>query len=146
MLGRIQLGQPAQIWTDSAPDQPIDAKVGYIANRAEEFTPKGSADAGQPHQAGLRGPPPYPTQTSQLKLLPGQPADGMIRLSPDAPWHAPPLSPSPMSRQHAPSGVLPDERPCASGRARGQAGQRYEPGGSRRARSRWRSSLPRSTA
>jgi HlyD family secretion protein len=39
MLGKIKLGQKAQITTDSFPDQPIPAKVTYIAQDAE-FTPK----------------------------------------------------------------------------------------------------------
>lgn len=87
MLGRIQLGQAAQIWTDATPDQPIDAKVGYIANRAE-FTPK-EVQTRDERTKLVFEVRLYPMQTSQLKLLPGQPADGMIRLSPDAPWHAP---------------------------------------------------------
>lgn len=87
MLGRIQLGQAAQIWTDSAPDQPIEAKVGYIANRAE-FTPK-EVQTRDERTKLVFEVRLYPTKASQLKLLPGQPADGMIRLSPDAAWHAP---------------------------------------------------------
>lgn len=87
MLGRIQLGQAAQIWTDAYPDQPIDAKVGYIANRAE-FTPK-EVQTRDERTKLVFEVRLYPTQTSQLKLLPGQPADGMIRLNADAPWQAP---------------------------------------------------------
>ncbi len=87
MLGRIQLGQAAQIWTDSAPEQPIEAKVGYIANRAE-FTPK-EVQTRDERTKLVFEVRLYPTKASQLKLLPGQPADGMIRLSPDAAWHAP---------------------------------------------------------
>jgi HlyD family secretion protein len=87
MLGRVQLGQAAQIWTDSTPDQPIDAKVGYIANRAE-FTPK-EVQTRDERTKLVFEVRLYPTQTSQLKLRPGQPADGMIRLSPDTAWHAP---------------------------------------------------------
>lgn len=38
-LGRIRPGQTARVTTDSAPDRPIDGKVGYISSVAE-FTPK----------------------------------------------------------------------------------------------------------
>ncbi|NII53975.1 HlyD family efflux transporter periplasmic adaptor subunit [Luteibacter sp. SG786] len=38
-LSRIKPGQAARITTDSAPDRPIDGRVGYIASVAE-FTPK----------------------------------------------------------------------------------------------------------
>ncbi|MFO0483225.1 MAG: HlyD family secretion protein, partial [bacterium] len=39
MIGRIRLGQAAQIWTDAWPEAPFEARVGYIAARAQ-FTPK----------------------------------------------------------------------------------------------------------
>lgn len=38
-LGRVRPGQSARVTTDSAPDQPIEGKVGYISSVAE-FTPK----------------------------------------------------------------------------------------------------------
>lgn len=38
-LGKVKPGQAARITTDSAPDQPITGKVGYISSVAE-FTPK----------------------------------------------------------------------------------------------------------
>jgi len=38
-LGRVRPGMPAQVVTDSAPNRPIDGKVGYISSVAE-FTPK----------------------------------------------------------------------------------------------------------
>lgn len=87
MLGRVQLGQPAQIWTDAYPDQPIDAKIGYIASRAE-FTPK-EVQTRDERTKLVFEVRLYPTDTTQLKLLPGQPADGMVQLSPDANWHPP---------------------------------------------------------
>jgi HlyD family secretion protein len=39
MIGRVRLGHATQIWTDAFPDKPFEARVGYIASRAE-FTPK----------------------------------------------------------------------------------------------------------
>lgn len=38
-LGRIQLGAPARVTIDSAPDAPLAGKVGFISSTAE-FTPK----------------------------------------------------------------------------------------------------------
>jgi HlyD family secretion protein len=38
-LSRIKPGQAARVTTDSAPDQPIDGRIGYISSVAE-FTPK----------------------------------------------------------------------------------------------------------
>jgi HlyD family secretion protein len=38
-LGRVRPGMAAQVVTDSAPDRPIEGKVGYISSVAE-FTPK----------------------------------------------------------------------------------------------------------
>ena len=38
-LGRIRSGMPAQVLTDSQPDHPIEAAIGYISSVAE-FTPK----------------------------------------------------------------------------------------------------------
>jgi HlyD family secretion protein len=38
-LGRINVNMPAHVSIDSAPDQPIDGKVGFISSTAE-FTPK----------------------------------------------------------------------------------------------------------
>lgn len=38
-LSRIKPGQSARVTTDSAPDRPIDGRIGYIASVAE-FTPK----------------------------------------------------------------------------------------------------------
>ena len=39
MLGRIKIGQPAQLLTDTWPDKPIAAVVAFISDQAE-FTPK----------------------------------------------------------------------------------------------------------
>lgn len=87
MIGRVRLGQPAQIWTDAFPTSPFEARVGYIASRAE-FTPKEVQTRDERtklvYEARL-----YPTSDPGGKLLPGQPADGMIRFEDDAPWQRP---------------------------------------------------------
>lgn len=87
MIGRVRLGQAAQIWTDAYPDSPHDARVGYIASRAE-FTPKEVQTRDERtklvYEVRL-----YPAGDPAGKLLPGQPADAMIRLEDDAAWQRP---------------------------------------------------------
>ncbi|MEY5097499.1 MAG: hypothetical protein RJA36_218 [Pseudomonadota bacterium] len=87
MVGRLRLGQPAQIWTDAYPDQPFDARVGYIASRAE-FTPKEvqTRDERTKLVFEIRL---YPSGDSGGKLLPGQPADAMIKLAEGVEWRKP---------------------------------------------------------
>ncbi len=87
MIGRVRLGHAAQIWTDAFPNTPFEARVGYIASRAE-FTPKEVQTRDERtklvYEVRL-----YPTSDSGGKLLPGQPADGMIRYEDAAPWQPP---------------------------------------------------------
>lgn len=86
MLGRIRLDQPAQIWVDAF-TEPFDARLSYIASRAE-FTPKEvqTRDERTKLVFEVRLVP----NTDPLgKLLPGQPADAMIRHADGASWHKP---------------------------------------------------------
>jgi HlyD family secretion protein len=87
MIGRIRLGQAAQIWTDAWPDAPFEARVGYIASRAQ-FTPKEVQTRDERtklvYEVRL-----YPVADPGGKLLPGQPADGMIRHDEAAAWQRP---------------------------------------------------------
>lgn len=87
MLGRIRLGQLAQIWVDAFADQPFDAKLGFIASRAE-FTPKEVQTRDERtklvYEVRL-----YPSADPGGKLLPGQPADAMIRHVDTAVWRKP---------------------------------------------------------
>ncbi|MFN9572343.1 MAG: HlyD family secretion protein [Betaproteobacteria bacterium] len=87
MIGRIRLGQAAQIWTDSWPEAPFEARVGYIAARAQ-FTPKEVQTRDERtklvYEVRL-----YPLADPGGKLLPGQPADGMIRHDETAAWQRP---------------------------------------------------------
>jgi HlyD family secretion protein len=87
MIGRVRLGQAAQIWTDAFPGAPFEARAGYIASRAE-FTPKEVQTPDERtklvYEVRL-----YPVSDPGGKLLPGQPADGMIRLEDTAPWQPP---------------------------------------------------------
>ncbi|MCE2969820.1 MAG: efflux RND transporter periplasmic adaptor subunit [Burkholderiales bacterium] len=87
MIGRIRLGQAAQIWTDAWPEAPFEARVGYIAARAQ-FTPKEVQTRDERtklvYEVRL-----YPVADPGGKLLPGQPADGMIRHDEAAAWQRP---------------------------------------------------------
>jgi HlyD family secretion protein len=87
MIGRARLGQPAQIWADAFPNTPFEARVGYIASRAE-FTPKEVQTRDERtklvYEVRL-----YPTADPAGKLLPGQPADGMIRIEEQTAWQPP---------------------------------------------------------
>ncbi|MDR3415909.1 MAG: efflux RND transporter periplasmic adaptor subunit, partial [Nevskia sp.] len=87
LIGRVRLGQAAQIWADAWPDAPFDAKVGFIASRAE-FTPKEVQTRDERtklvYEVRL-----YPVADPAGKLLPGQPADGMIRYEDHAAWQRP---------------------------------------------------------
>jgi len=87
VVGRLRLDQPAQIWTDAYPDQPFEARVGYIASRAE-FTPKEvqTRDERTKLVFEIRL---YPTGDSGGRLLPGQPADAMIQLTEGVAWRKP---------------------------------------------------------
>ena len=87
LIGRVRLGQAAQIWTDAWPDTPFEARVGYIASRAQ-FTPKEVQTRDERtklvYEVRL-----YPLADPGGKLLPGQPADGMIRHEEAAAWQRP---------------------------------------------------------
>ena len=87
LIGRVQLGQRAQIWTDAFPQAPFEARVGYIASRAE-FTPK-EVQTRDDRTKLVYEVRLYPLTDSQGRLLPGEPADGMIRYDSGAPWQRP---------------------------------------------------------
>ena len=87
MIGRIRLGQAAQIWTDAWPEAPFEARVGYIAARAQ-FTPK-EVQTRDERTTLVYEVRLYPLADPGGKLLPGQPADGMIRHDEAAAWQRP---------------------------------------------------------
>lgn len=86
MLGRIRLGQPAQIWVDAFAE-PFDAKLSYISSRAE-FTPKEVQTRDERTKLVLEVRL-VPNADPLGKLLPGQPADAMIRHADGASWRKP---------------------------------------------------------
>ena len=87
LIGRVRLGQAAQIWTDAWPDTPFEARVGYIASRAQ-FTPK-EVQTRDERTTLVYEVRLYPLADPGGKLLPGQPADGMIRHEEAAAWQRP---------------------------------------------------------
>jgi HlyD family secretion protein len=87
LIGRVRLGSPAQIWSDAFPDTPFEAKVGYVASRAE-FTPKEIRTVDERVKLVFEVRL-HPVADSVGKLMPGQPADGMIRWGGSAPWRRP---------------------------------------------------------
>jgi HlyD family secretion protein len=87
MLGRIRLGQPAQIWVDAFADRPFEARLAYIASRAE-FTPK-EVQTRDERTKLVFEVRLVPRTDPAGKLLPGQPADAMIRYADEAAWRKP---------------------------------------------------------
>lgn len=86
-IGQLRLGLPARIYTDAQPDQYYEAKVSYIASRAE-FTPK------EVQTTDERVKLVYAVKLSILKnpdhrLTPGIPADAVIRWKEDTAWQKP---------------------------------------------------------
>lgn len=89
LIGKVALGQEAQIWVDAFPDRPFPARVKKIYQQAE-FTPKN-----------------VETREERVKLVfavelwvegganaggwlkPGMPADGVIRVDPKTDWIRP---------------------------------------------------------
>ncbi len=76
-LGRVKLGQPARVFIDSYPNQPLEGKVTFISQEAE-FTPKNV------HMKDERTKMVYAVKISLANpeglLKPGMPADAEILL------------------------------------------------------------------
>ncbi|MFZ3000915.1 MAG: HlyD family efflux transporter periplasmic adaptor subunit [Undibacterium umbellatum] len=86
-IGQLRLGLPARIYVDSQGDQFYEAKVSYIATRAE-FTPK------EVQTTDERVKLVYAVKLSidknpEHKLTPGIPADAVIRWKEDQVWQKP---------------------------------------------------------
>jgi len=86
-IGKVKLGLPARIYVDSQPDQFYEAKVSYIASRAE-FTPKEVQTSDErvklmyAVKLSLNANPGH-------KLSPGVPADAVIRWQDSVAWQKP---------------------------------------------------------
>lgn len=86
-IGKVKLGQPVRLYVDSQPDQPYEAKVSYIAARAE-FTPK------EVQTADERVKLVYAVKLAIVanpghRLTPGLPADAVIRWDEHVAWQKP---------------------------------------------------------
>jgi HlyD family secretion protein len=82
-IGKVKLGDAARVYVDSFPNQPFEAVVTNVAQKAE-FTPK---DVHMPDERvtlvyGVR----LEIKNPQGYLKPGMPADALIRWKPDARW------------------------------------------------------------
>jgi HlyD family secretion protein len=79
-LGRVKLGQPVRITTDTYPGKPYRGTISFIASQAE-FTPKNVQTEKERVKLVYRIKVDVPNP--DLELKPGMPADGEILLNPD---------------------------------------------------------------
>lgn len=86
-IGRLRLGLPAQVYTDAFPDRPFAASVRYIASEAE-FTPK-EVQTPDERVKLVFAVRLYLTANPEHRLMPGLPADAVIRWDPNVPWQRP---------------------------------------------------------
>ncbi len=86
-IGKLRLDLPAQIWVDAFPDEPFPAVVRYIASRAE-FTPK-EVQTPDERVKLVYAIKLYLDENPDHRLVPGLPADAMIRWQEGAPWMKP---------------------------------------------------------
>ncbi|MBN2431934.1 MAG: efflux RND transporter periplasmic adaptor subunit [Acidobacteria bacterium] len=77
-LGRVRLGQPVEISTDTYPDKTYSGRITFIADEAE-FTPKSVQT--EKERVKLVYRIKIQIDNPQHELKPGMPADGRIRLN-----------------------------------------------------------------
>lgn len=83
-IGKIALGQEARIYVDAYPGRAFPARVSKVASQAE-FTPKNVET--REERVKLVFAVELSIQENPGGVLkPGMPADGVIRITPDAPW------------------------------------------------------------
>ncbi len=83
-IGRIKIGDPAHINVDAFRARPFSARVREIAGQSE-FTPKEV----QTHEERVKqvvAVKLYLDDNPGHQLVPGMPADAVIRWKPEAPW------------------------------------------------------------
>jgi len=83
-IGKVALGQDARVYVDAYPGRPFAARVSKIYQQAE-FTPKNVETKEE------RVKLVFPVELALVenpggRLKPGMPADGLIRVQPDAGW------------------------------------------------------------
>ncbi len=86
-IGKVRLDLPAKIHIDAFPDQPVDARVRYIASKAE-FTPK-EVQTPDERVKLIYAVKLYLERNPDHRLTPGLPADAVIRWREDVPWATP---------------------------------------------------------
>ncbi len=86
-VGKLYLGAPARIYTDAFPDEPYPATVGHIASRAE-FTPR-EVQTPEQRVKMVFAVELYVEENPEHRLMPGLPADAVIRWKEDVEWRAP---------------------------------------------------------
>lgn len=89
-IGKIKLGDPAQVRVDAFPERYFDARVARVDPRAQ-FTPK---DIHMPDErARLVFGVVLAVDNPEGYLKPGMPADAWLRWQPDVPWPQKPVVP-----------------------------------------------------
>lgn len=86
-IGKVRIGLPARIHTDSFPDRPIPATVRMISSRAE-FTPK-EVQTPDERTKLVYAVKIYLDENPDRSLTPGMPSDAVIRWKDDIPWTKP---------------------------------------------------------
>lgn len=86
-IGKVRLDLPARIYTDAFPEQPFDARIRYIASKAE-FTPK-EVQTPDERVKLIYAVKLYLNENPDHRLTPGLPADAIIRWKDDVAWMKP---------------------------------------------------------
>lgn len=86
-IGKVRLDLPARIYTDAFPEQPFEARVRYIASKAE-FTPK-EVQTPDERVKLIYAVKLYLNDNPDHRLAPGLPADAVIRWKDDVAWVKP---------------------------------------------------------
>ena len=86
-IGKVRLDVPARIYTDAFPEQPFEARVRYIASKAE-FTPK-EVQTPDERVKLIYAVKLYLNENPDHRLTPGLPADAIIRWKDDVAWMKP---------------------------------------------------------
>jgi HlyD family secretion protein len=87
LIGKVALGQQAQVWVDAYPDKPFAAHVNRVSQQAE-FTPK-NVETREERVKQVFGVELWFDDNPGGVLKPGMPGDGVIRIKEGAPWFRP---------------------------------------------------------
>lgn len=87
LIGKVALGQKAQVWVDAYPDRPFAARVSRVSQQAE-FTPK-NVETRTERVKQVFGVELWFEDNPGGVLKPGMPGDGVIRIREGLPWFRP---------------------------------------------------------